>query len=197
MSEKTPSAKLQKKATIKHSKIENVQIFGVRANFAPAALIVMAEHFYDAALVVRKARPEGQRWSPSERFLACRSIELGLKAFLALKGRALTELSGGIYGHDLQNLMTQADADGLAQMVVLTVDERSLIDFVHRYYLDKIFEYPAVGEAICGYPGDPGSVEPLLSAGRKLIEQLRDPCSRYGAASGPSTIVIEAGRPKE
>jgi len=56
-----------------------------------------------------------ERWSPVDRFLACRSIELGLKAFLSLKGRALDELAEGVFGHDLDNLLTEADNEGSEQ----------------------------------------------------------------------------------
>jgi hypothetical protein len=103
----------------------------------------MAKEYYRAArAVVQAGRPDGQNISPAEKFLACRSIALGLKAFLSLKGRRLEELSLGVYGHDLQNLLIQADADGLVEMLDLTTEERFAIDFSHRYYLDKVFEYP-------------------------------------------------------
>jgi hypothetical protein len=44
-----------------------------------------------------------------------------------------------------------------------------------RYYLDKVFEYPAVLEAPRAYPGWPNNTN-LLSAAEKLVAALKDPC---------------------
>ena len=169
-----------------YSKVENVSLFGIRTPFGPVGLIVMAEHYLRAARTIRSQRPVGERWSPVEKFLACRTIELSLKAFLSMEGRPLTELGFGEFGHDLQNLLAEADAVGLSKFVDLSGEDRSAIEFVYRYYLDKVFEYPAVLEALRGYPGDP-ETEPLLDIGERLVATLMKPCSEYG----PKSVVVD------
>jgi hypothetical protein len=95
-----------------------------------------------------------------------------------MKGRRLAYLAGGVYGHDLQNLLSQADADGLSDVVNLTIDERAAIEAAYRYYLDKVFEYPALTEAMQAYPGDP-ALGPLLSAASHLVVKLLKPCYEH------------------
>jgi hypothetical protein len=172
--------KLKKKRTTPHAEIETVSFFGLSTPLGPAGLIVMAEHYLRAAQIIRSQRPQQERWSPVEKFLACRTIELGLKAFLSLRGRRLTELSFGEFGHDLQNLLAEADAAGLPKLVNLSNEARSAIEFAHRYYLDKVFEYPAVLEALKGYPGDP-EIESLLHVGDQLVATLMQPCCAHEA----------------
>jgi hypothetical protein len=183
---------LEKKKATKHSKIETLSLFGLRVSFGPVGLIVLAEHYAVAADVVRNSLV-GQRWSPVEKFLACRSIELGLKAFLSLKGRALEELAGGLYGHDLENLLKQAEDEGLQEMTSLTTDERAAIHFAQKYYFDKVFEYPALAEALRAYPGDPADSHFLISAAERLVFELKQPCAEHGAASGEVGTVVQAG----
>jgi hypothetical protein len=176
----------RKKKTTPHAKTENVSLFGLRTPFGPVGLIVMAERYLRAAQIVRSQRPPQEQWSPVEKFLACRTIELSLKAFLSLKGRPLTELGFGEFGHDLQNLLAEADAVDLSKLVDLSEEDRSVIEFVHRYYLDKVFEYPAVLEALKGYPGDP-ETEPLLNVGARLVAGLMQPCCEHG----PKSVVVD------
>jgi hypothetical protein len=180
-------SKLSRKKVTQHSKIEKLVFFGARVSFGPAGLILMAEKFLFAAKTMA-AVPQ-QIWSPVERFLTCRSIELSLKAFLSMKGRPLTELAGGVYGHDLQNLLLQADADGLCAMVDLTDSERAAIDVAYRYYLDKVFEYPALTEAMQAYPGDP-VLEPLLSAASHLVAKLLQPCIEHNDFAGEVEVSV-------
>jgi hypothetical protein len=132
--------KLERKKVTKHAQTEKMEIFGSKISFGPAGLILMAEKFLFAAKAMA-AMPQ-QNWSPVEKFLTCRSIELSLKAFLSMKGRLLTELAGGVFGHDLQNLLLQADAENLSAIVDLTVDDRAAIELAHRYYIDKGLRVP-------------------------------------------------------
>lgn len=169
-------SKLERKKVAKHAQTEKLDLFGSKISYGPAGLILMAEKFLFAAKAMA-AMPQ-QNWSPVEKFLTCRSIELSLKAFLALRGRLLTELAGGVFGHDLQNLLLQADAEGLSAIVDLTVDDRTAIEMAYRYYLDKVFEYPALNEAIRAYPGDP-ALDPLLNTASRLVANLLQPCYEH------------------
>ncbi|MFT3937472.1 hypothetical protein [Rhodopseudomonas sp.] len=165
---------LTRKPSAKHF-TEHVQIAGMRSHLAPAGFIILAKKFHAAACLGYDHRQVEARWMPVEKFLACRAIELGLKSFLSLKGRELSKLAGGVYGHDLNNLLLQADVDGLADMVDLSAQERSAIEQANRYYFEKVFEYPAIGEAVVAYPLDP-PFGPLCDAGRRFIEGLYDVC---------------------
>jgi hypothetical protein len=165
--------KLSKKKAARHAEVENLEMAGFRVSFGSAGSILMAEKYLFAAKTMA-ATPQ-ENWSPVEKFLTCRSIELSLKAFLSMKGRRLVELAGGVFGHDLQNLLSEADADGLSAIVDLTGDERAAIEFAHRYYLEKVFEYPALTEAMKAYPGDP-ALQPLLGAAGRLVAKLLKRC---------------------
>jgi hypothetical protein len=158
---------------------ERITIAGATSQIGPLALWMLAADFHASAeLVARNSASDG-KWRPSEKFLACRAVELLLKAFLSLKGYPLMQLSGGVYGHDLQNLLEQADAHGLAEMVPLSAEERWAMECAATYYRNKVFEYPALVEAVRGYGGDPSSIDCLLNAGKRLIDSLRDPALSY------------------
>ena len=44
-----------------------------------------------------------------------------------------------------------------------------------KYYLEKVFEYPAAGEAPRAYPHNP-DIEPLLEAAKAMVVALEVPC---------------------
>jgi hypothetical protein len=108
-------------------------------------------------------------------YLICHSIELSLKAFLSLQGAAMLELAEESYGHNLQAILKKADEKGLGASVSLTATQRSAIDLATIYYSGKVFEYPAVGEAVSGYPSMP-AVKTLLEAAGALADSLRQQC---------------------
>jgi hypothetical protein len=59
--------------------------------------------------------------------------------------------------------------------VKLTVQKKFQIRRATHYYCGKAFEYPAVGEAISGYPSMP-DLPMLIDTAKLLVEQLREPC---------------------
>jgi vacuolar-type H+-ATPase subunit E/Vma4 len=63
----------------------------------------------------------------------------------------------------------------LQEFVKLTGEELAEIKKASNYYERKIFEHPAVVEAVSAYPGDPDVVY-LLSAAERLVEGLYHPC---------------------
>jgi hypothetical protein len=108
----------------KHTQIENSSIAGAKARLAPLGLILYAEHYLHAAKTAQPWPEGGELYHPARLFLVCRSLELALKAFLSLKGRSLDELSGGAFAHDLDNLLIEADKQGLSTLVELSEDQR-------------------------------------------------------------------------
>ena len=99
---------------------------------------------------------------------------LALKAFLSLKGCSLKRLAGGEFGHDLESLLSKAEQNGLAALVTLEEHHTFQIRRASSYYANKVFEYPAVFEAMRGYPEYPDSAL-LISAAERLIPVLREP----------------------
>ncbi len=87
----------------------------------------------------------------------------------------MLELAEGSYGHNLDAILQKADEKGLDASIRLTAAQRSAIRLATVYYCGKVFEYPAVGEAMSGYPSVP-SLETLLEAAGRLVDLLRQQC---------------------
>jgi len=107
--------------------------------------------------------------------LVCHALELALKAFLALKGSSLVELAGGPYGHDLKNLIAEADKRGLQALVKLDDNQNAEIIRASDYYAEKVLEYPSVTEVIRGYP-KMANTDVLIGAADALVGALHEPC---------------------
>jgi hypothetical protein len=138
----------------------------------PLGLNFFARYFLRAAISTQL--PE--KGPPFARtFLACRALELALKAFLSLKGSTLVELAGGQYGHDLQNLIEEAEKRDLRACVQLTNEQRTEIIKASEYYSEKVLEYPSLTEALSRYSKMPNP-DILIGAAEALVEQLQEPC---------------------
>ena len=167
--------KTKKRGGNVHSETDRLEIAGITWDFAPFGLVFMAKKFLDAAktVVAQEAQLPAQQWHPVGKYLACHSIELSLKAFLALKGERLAGVKG--FGHDLSDLLQKANKQKFDELVVLSAEERSEILKASPYYNQKVFEYPSLPEAVQAYPGDP-MVPYLLSAAEKLVDTLYELC---------------------
>jgi hypothetical protein len=75
----------------------------------------------------------------------------------------------------LETLLRNADEKGLTPLVALTEAQRAAIRQASVYYEGKVFEYPAVGEAMSGYPDMP-ALSLLFEVAAVLVESLRKPC---------------------
>ncbi len=145
---------------------------GATSRMGPVGLWVYANAYIRAGLAL--PAPEAP-YEPVRYYLACHSIELSLKAFLSLHGATMLELSENAFGHNLDAIVAAADAKGLQLQVALTPDHRVEISKAAMYYAGKVFEYPAVGEAMSGYPGLP-KLEVLFVAAELLVSTLAQPC---------------------
>ena len=96
-----------------------------------------------------------------------------MKAYLSLQGVSLVKLSE--YGHNLDALLSAADAKQLQDLVGLTDEQRAEVRKASDYYAGKVFEYPAMGEALDGLPGLP-NFEILSAAAQVLVDGLELPC---------------------
>ena len=87
----------------------------------------------------------------------------------------MLELSENAYGHNLVKILAAAESKGLSIQVTLTPEQRAEVTKAATYYAGKVFEYPAISEAVGGYPSLP-RIDVLLEAANSLVESLAQPC---------------------
>jgi hypothetical protein len=155
-----------------YAEIERISILGADARMGPIGLWFYANAYQKAAAFL--PAPEAP-YEPVRYYLACHSIELALKAYLSLHGASMLELSESAYGHNLDTILAAAESKGLSAQVTFTLEQRAEITKAATYYAGKVFEYPAVGEALGGYPILP-RLDALLKAANALVERLAQPC---------------------
>lgn len=155
----------------RHGQIEHISIFGITERMGPLALHMYADSFLTAA---NSLPPSSAPFDPVRPYLVCHSIELGLKAFLSIRGLPMIDLAHGSYGHNLTAILEQTEATGLLAMVPLSGSHRDAIRLASIYYFGKVFEYPAVGEAMSGYRSMP-PIDTLLDAASIIVQSLRQP----------------------
>ncbi|WP_409938714.1 hypothetical protein [Inhella sp.] len=154
------------------AEVENISILGITERMGPLGLQLYSESYFAAA----QALPTPQvPFEPVRPYLVCHAIELGLKAFLSLKGRGMIALSEGPFGHKLSTILSEAEATGLLDAVPLSATHRDAIKTAETYYAGKVFEYPAVGEALSAYPSMP-PLNSLFEAAALLTSSLAQPC---------------------
>src|SRR5258708_24708940 len=123
----------------KHTKTEYVDLFGLRSHLIPIGLLVYAENYLQAAKTAETS-PNGREFQPARLFLAGRSLELALKAFLSLKGVAFDRMADGALGHNLDRLLVDAKAKGLDDLVKLPSEQEAEIIRASIYYAEKGYE---------------------------------------------------------
>lgn len=158
--------------TKKFAEIEVLDLFGSKIRLSPTGLWVYARSYAKAA----QALPQPEvPYEPVRYFLACHSIELSLKAFLSTRGRSLLQLSEFKYGHNLEAILVSAETNNIDLTVTLSSVQKAEIKKATFYYLGKVFEYPASGEAIVAYPELP-NLDVLIDTALHLVAKLEVPC---------------------
>jgi hypothetical protein len=157
----------------KQTEVENINVLGIHFKMSPVSLRVYADDFVSAARSAPK--PKSPKFQPARLYLVCHAIELTLKAFLSLRGFSLQALSDSQLGHDLRKLLSQAREHGLLGMVDLPTEMLAEIERASEYYSEKVFEYPALVEAVTGMSRLP-DFSTLLAAATCLVSKLEDPC---------------------
>ncbi len=84
-------------------------------------------------------------------------------------------LADGSLGHDLEALLAAAQDKGLSGLIKLTDEQAEEIRKANAYYVGKVFQYPALFEAVRGYPALP-ALALLTGAASVLVEALHKPC---------------------
>jgi hypothetical protein len=120
------------------------------ANISPIGFHHYASEFATSARQAQAAG-RGSAFSPVPYYLYCRSLELGLKAFLLAKGGTLDELKSDL-GHDLGKILREARGRGLEQTVPFAAHWEDELRKANAYYPSKGFEYFEIKTAVRGYP---------------------------------------------
>ena len=158
-----------------HSTLEFLEFLGAPTAIGPPFLHIYAADYLVAARAANET--DASRFKPARYFLVCQSIELSLKAYLSLRGRKMVTMAQGAMGHHLDRLLADALDEGLSDLVQLTGDDLDEIRRASDYYGSKVFQYPALGEAVRGYPTLP-SIDELLRAAAALVDGLHESCRR-------------------
>jgi hypothetical protein len=155
----------------KHTQVEKISTAGVTAYMSPASL-----HFYASDFLrVAKAAPAADApFAPARLYLVCHTIELSIKAFLSIRGHSLEKLSRQAMGHNLENLFEEARKLGLEKIIHMEDHQIFEVNRASEYYGDKVFEYPALYEAIRAYPHLP-NINVLLEVADALVTALEEP----------------------
>jgi len=156
----------------RYSEIERISVFGITERMGPLALQLYAEAYLSAATSLPIPNVP---FEPVRPYLVCHALELGMKAFLSLKGIEMLDLADGQYGHKLGAILAKAEMEGLLERVPLKAEHLEAIRYAEAYYAGKVFEYPAVGEALSAYPKMP-PLETLFEAATQLTQSLAQSC---------------------
>lgn len=138
----------------------------------PIALWVYADAYRNAAKLLG-ATPA--TYDPVRYYLICHAIELALKAYLAVCGSTMADLSDAALGHNLDAILKEAEAKNVAHLVPLSPVEAGEIVKASNYYSGKVFEYPAVAEAMKAYSGRP-DFDLLVCVADKLVVGTEASC---------------------
>jgi hypothetical protein len=101
---------------------QTIELPTIVSNFSCYGFFRVGRDFETAAVAAESAISE---FSLVPYFLHCQAIELGLKAFLSLKGAKRAELKGNATaGHNLVALLESAERAGLTAHMQFSVAER-------------------------------------------------------------------------
>lgn len=154
-----------------NAEIQLLQIGGITWDTGPFGLALYARDFARAA----RCADEPTCFAPARYSLACHSIELGLKAFLTLKGGLTLVDVFDKYKHNLQQLLTDAEQLDLAAMIKLTPEMKAEIRTASNPYAAKVFDYAALPVMVTGFRDRPDFAT-LLAAADALVDALYIPC---------------------
>lgn len=154
------------------AEIESISVLGMTVKMAPLGLITYAEYYLKAA--ENLSLPESP-FDPVRLYLTCHSIELSLKCYLSLKGSTMVDLKDLKIGHNLTKLIDQCFRSEIDNLIALSEEQISQVKNADIYYSGKVFEYPAIGEALKGYPEAP-SLQHLIHIAKHLVYILKEPC---------------------
>jgi hypothetical protein len=144
---------------------------GIQINLSPYSF----NHYASEYLTVARSIKVGPSFSPVPYYLYCRCLELGVKAFLLLKGVTKQELKTKSLGHNLVDIVVKAESLGLSENVKITKKENSEISKANNYYKNKDFEYVNILKTMKGYPLLP-DLHILDKLAERIVGYLKEVC---------------------
>jgi hypothetical protein len=101
-------------------------------------LCIYAEEFFNAAEVIHVDYSTRYK-NPVPNYLYCHSIELSLKSLLLNNKKNTISSLKKNYGHNISKLLFEFSKN--EEVAIISEEERSLLNFISRFYLLKEFEY--------------------------------------------------------
>jgi hypothetical protein len=132
--------------------------------YLPFEYLDYAEQFFEAFKQLPEERPEGPLSWPRY-FLLCHSIELALKAYLALRGTTPGQLRQPERRHNLDQLVNEAVEKGLA----LPPLAQERIELLHKAHKKHWHRYPPDDGLLKVYV-----IEQFASAAGELLNAARN-----------------------
>jgi hypothetical protein len=136
------------------SHVYSIKLPTIKFNLSCYASGKWAEHFF----LAEQHFPKDIGFSPVPYFLNCQSLELGLKAFLLLRGTTKEDLKRKPFGHNLESLLAKAKSLNFGQFVTVDSQDEVLVAKVNKFYDvpgGKSLQYIDVGWAAHGFEGLP------------------------------------------
>jgi len=147
-----------------------IQVETARMNMGPTGFIVYASDFLDAY----KKFETDKAFSPAKYYLACRAVELSLKAFLSLSGVSFNVIKNKLQ-HDLDKILRKSKELGIDSIVPITENEKIEIVKANGWYSRKGFEYFAIQNMVESKDSLP-NINVISNLAEKLISVLEPKC---------------------
>ena len=138
---------------------------------SPFGFITYSEDFYDACCSHETERP----FSPAKYYMACRSIELSLKAFLLIKGVTRKDLMKRSLGHDLHKIVKKCKELSIHNIVNISQEQEDIIEALNKWYARKGFEYFEIENLTSDHRALP-EINVVKQLAKSLIDSLSEPC---------------------
>ena len=144
-----------------------IHVGPIKLNLTPYGFHKYATDYLNSAENITKIHG----YNPVPYFLTCRSIELGLKAYLLAKGKKLNYVKNTV-SHDLEKGLNFARSESLDEIVETTDIEKNQILIANNYYKSKSFEYFFVYRHVTGLKDLPDLVM-LKKYATKLLTNIK------------------------
>jgi HEPN domain-containing protein len=150
---------------------------------SPLGTMRRAREFFDASEFLRQ---QADRFSPVSGFLACRAVELSLKAFLRVCGVEWSDVRA--FGHDIARLLVETHIYGIDDFLTLSPEDRGLLIGVSNDYLEQRWAYFDIEWAfMSGVAPDPVVLAALVG---RIVASLESVCERVAMGGGSPPTVI-------
>ena len=148
---------------------------------SPIGTMRRAREFFDASEFLRQ---QSDHFSPVGGFLACRAVELSLKAFLRARGVEWSDVRA--FGHDIARLLVETHIYGIDHFLILSPEDRDLLCSISNDYSGQRWAYFDIQWAfVSGVAPDPAALGAL--AGR-IVASLESVCETRTTGDGSPLV---------